>query len=81
MNFTPNSDEAPLECGGDPHVALLDEPLAVRQPAASREGGGGSLALCATSANFGGRRNACSAAQRRGAFTPKSSGDPYIHGP
>src|SRR5215218_1736992 len=27
-----------LECGGDAHVALLCEPLAIRQPAASRPG-------------------------------------------
>src|SRR5439155_19450569 len=33
-----------LECGGDAHVALLCEPLAIRQPAASPEGGGAALA-------------------------------------
>jgi len=46
------SAQQTLKCGGDPHVALLDEPLAVRQPAASRGGGGGSRAFRATSANF-----------------------------
>jgi hypothetical protein len=30
-----------LECGADPHVALLGEPLAIRQPAACRQDGGG----------------------------------------
>src|SRR5215216_1540385 len=38
-----------LECGADPHVALLGEPLAVEQPAACRQGGGGSLAFRASS--------------------------------
>src|SRR5439155_15672802 len=45
-----------LECGADAHVALPCKPLAIRQPAASPEGGGASLAFCATSANFPNRR-------------------------
>src|SRR5215207_5155171 len=45
-----------LECGGDAHVALPCEPLAIRQPAACAEGGGASIAFCATSAKFPTRR-------------------------
>ena len=41
--------EQPLECGGDAHVVLLARPLTFRQPAACAEGGGASLAFCATS--------------------------------
>jgi hypothetical protein len=52
----PGEAEQPLECGRDAHVALLAEPLTFdsQQPAA--EGGGASLAICATSAKFLSRR-------------------------
>jgi hypothetical protein len=53
---TPGAEQ-PLECGGDAHVALLREPLTIRQPAACAEGGGASLAFCATSAKFPKRRS------------------------
>src|SRR5215217_8510187 len=48
-----------LECGGDAHVALPCEPLAIRQPAACAEGGGASVAFCATSANFLSQQRRC----------------------
>ena len=52
----PRQAEQPLECGGDAHVALLSEPLTIRQPAACAEGGGASITFCATSAKFPTRR-------------------------
>src|SRR5215212_3960214 len=52
----PGQAEQPLECGADAHVALLREPLTFEQPAACAEGGGASLAFCATSAKFSKRR-------------------------
>jgi hypothetical protein len=45
------------QCGADAHVALLREPLTIRQPAACAESGGASLVFCATSAKFPKRRS------------------------
>jgi hypothetical protein len=48
----PGQAEQPLECGGDAHVALLAEPLTFDSQQPPAEGGGASLAFCATSARF-----------------------------
>ena len=48
----PRETEQPLECGGDAHVALLAEPLTFDSQQPPAEGGGASLAICATSAKF-----------------------------
>ena len=76
----PGQTEQPLECGGDAHVALLREPLTIRQPAACAEGGGASLTNCATSAKFAKAPLSAQARAERGLsgrhFTPKTRGDP-----
>ena len=41
--------QQPVECRGDAHVVLLAGRLTFEQPAACAEGGGASLAFCATS--------------------------------
>jgi hypothetical protein len=59
-----------LECGGDAHVALPCEPLAIRQPAACCEGGGASLGFCATSAKFATPLESASSARETRPFRP-----------
>jgi hypothetical protein len=48
----PGEPEQPLERGADAHVALLAEPLTFDSQQPPGEGGGASLAICATSAKF-----------------------------
>lgn len=51
--------EQPLECRGDAHVPLLEEPLTLDSQQPPAEGGGASTAFCTTSAKLLSRRRCC----------------------
>ena len=79
----PRQAEQPLECGGDAHVALLSEPLTIRQPAACAEGRRRVDHVLRNLRKVPDPMRSAQAPAQRGPsghhFTPKSSGDPKMN--